>query len=133
MTTPEQFEALLDAPEGTRIEFKAATGGFHFEELVQYCVALANEGGGSMVFGVTDQRPRQVVGTRAFAEPGRTEAGLFEKLRQRISPVSGGDWTGTNGFFQHRRFFDSRSGSQGAAAAGPSQRKVQVSFGTRHP
>jgi len=33
---------------------------------------------------VTDTRPRQVVGTRAFAEPGRTEAGLFERLRHPI-------------------------------------------------
>jgi ATP-dependent DNA helicase RecG len=81
----DEFRALLDSPEGSRIEFKSASHGFHFEELVKYCVALANEGGGRIVLGVTDQRPRQVAGTQAFAEPGRTEAGLFEQLRQRIS------------------------------------------------
>jgi len=80
MTTPEEFRALLDSPEGSRVEFKAASGGFHFDDLVKYCVALANEGGGRIVLGVTDGRPRRVVGTRAFSEPGRTEAGLFECL-----------------------------------------------------
>lgn len=71
MTTPEQFESWLKAPEGTRLEFKSATGGFHFDKLVDYCVALANEGGGAILLGVTDRRPRQVVGTQAFREPGR--------------------------------------------------------------
>jgi ATP-dependent DNA helicase RecG len=84
MTTPEQFQSYLDAVEGPRFEFKAATGGYQFDELVRYCVALANEGGGKMLLGVTDRRPRRVVGTTAFSEPGRTEAGLFERLRQRV-------------------------------------------------
>jgi ATP-dependent DNA helicase RecG len=83
-TTPEQFEVMLAAPEGTRIEFKSASGGFHFEKLTEYCVAIANEGGGKIVLGVTDRRPRTVVGTTAFAEPGRTEAGLHERLGHRI-------------------------------------------------
>ena len=85
MTTNAEFQALLEVPEGSRVEFKRVSGGFHFEELVKYCVALANERGGTIVLGVTDRRPRNVIGTRAFAEPGRTEAGLFERLRQRIS------------------------------------------------
>ncbi|MBI3325239.1 MAG: putative DNA binding domain-containing protein [Nitrospinae bacterium] len=84
MTSSENFQAFLDSPEGSRIEFKTASGGFHFENLVKYCVALANEGGGAILLGVTDKRPRVIVGTRAFAEPGRTEAGLFERLRQQI-------------------------------------------------
>ena len=41
-----------------------------FDKLVNYCVALANEGGGKIILGVTDERPRSVVGTTAFAEPG---------------------------------------------------------------
>ena len=85
MTTPEEFGSLLDSPEGSRVEFKAASGGFHFDDLVKYCVALANEGGGRIVLGVTDGRPRRVVGTRAFSEPGRTEAGLFERLGHRVT------------------------------------------------
>jgi len=85
MTTSNEFRGLLEKPEGTRVEFKSASGGFHFDELIKYCVALANEGGGMLVFGVTDGRPRRVSGTRAFREPGRTEAGLFERLGHRIS------------------------------------------------
>lgn len=84
MTTPEQFQAWLDAPEGGHLEFKSATGGFHFGRLLDYCVALANEGGGTIILGVTDRRPREVIGTRAFAEPGRTEAGLHQQLSRRI-------------------------------------------------
>jgi len=47
-------------------------------------VALANEGGGKIILGVTDRRPRHIVGTAAFAEPGRTEAGLHDQLSHRI-------------------------------------------------
>lgn len=83
-TTPEEFSRLLAAPEGNRIEFKSATGQYHFDKLVEYCVALANEGGGRIVLGVSDRRPREVVGTAAFAEPGRTEAGLSQRLHHRI-------------------------------------------------
>lgn len=85
MMTPEELVAILDSPEGARVEFKEAKNRYDFDELVRYCVALANEGGGKMVLGASDKRPRQIVGTRAFDEPGRTEAGLFEQLRQRIS------------------------------------------------
>jgi ATP-dependent DNA helicase RecG len=79
------FKALLESPEGSRVEFKSASGGFEFENLAKYCVALANEGGGTIVLGVTDERPRRIIGTRAFKEPGRTEAGLYERLGHRIA------------------------------------------------
>ncbi|MBN2490020.1 MAG: putative DNA binding domain-containing protein [Planctomycetes bacterium] len=84
MSCADELQRILDSPEGARIEFKAASGGFAFRDLVTYCVALANEGGGIVVLGATDRRPRRVVGTKAFAEPGRTEAGLFEALGHRI-------------------------------------------------
>jgi ATP-dependent DNA helicase RecG len=83
-TTDSEFLCYLNAPEGTRLEFKTAKNNFHFEELVKYCVALANEGGGKIILGVSDARPRQVVGTTAFEEPGRTEAGLFQNLHRRF-------------------------------------------------
>lgn len=84
MTTPEEFQELLASAEGSRIEFKLAATNYDFQKLAKYCVALANEGGGKVVLGVSDRRPREVTGTSAFPEPGRTESGLFEKLRQRI-------------------------------------------------
>jgi hypothetical protein len=73
-TNLEQLQQWLSEPEGANLEFKEAKNNFHFEKLVQYCVALANEGGGKIILGVTDLRPRRIVGTTAFAEPGRTEA-----------------------------------------------------------
>lgn len=84
-TSREQLLQWLDEPEGARLEFKEAKSNFHFDKLVEYCAALANEGGGKMIFGVTDRRPRVVVGSMAFTEPGRTEAGLHQQLNQRVS------------------------------------------------
>lgn len=83
-TTPEELQQWLDEPEGSRLEFKEAKQHFDFEKLVHYCVAIANEGGGKVILGVTDRRPRRVVGTQAFAEPGRTESGLHERLSHRV-------------------------------------------------
>lgn len=83
-TSLEQLQSYIEAPEGPQFEFKEASHNYHFEKLVDYCVALANEGGGKIIFGVTDRRPRRIVGTAAFAEPGRTEGGLFDRLRHRV-------------------------------------------------
>lgn len=83
-TTVEQLHNWLFEPEGLQLEFKVAKNRYDFDKLVQYCVALANEGGGKIILGVTDQRPRRIVGTTAFEEPGRTEAGLHNRLSHRI-------------------------------------------------
>ncbi len=83
-TSDEQLRDWLDEPEGTRFEFKEAKYKYDFEKLVEYCVALANEGGGKIILGITDRRPRRIVGTSAFPEPGRTEASINERLNQRI-------------------------------------------------
>ena len=83
-TTPEQLQQWLTEPEGTRLEFKEAKTHYHFDKLVDYCVALANEGGGKIVLGVSDRRPRVIVGSAAFEEPGRTEAGLHQRLLHRV-------------------------------------------------
>jgi len=84
-TTPQQFAKYLSAPEGTRLEFKSARTSYEFDRLVNYCVALANELGGTVILGVTDKRPREIIGTAAFPEPGETEASLHRALGHRIS------------------------------------------------
>lgn len=85
MTVPtDELQIWMNAKEDERLEFKAATANFHFETLVKYCVALANEGGGRMILGVTDKLPRTVVGSRAFPNLERTKAGLIERLRLRV-------------------------------------------------
>lgn len=84
VTSPQQFEKFLSEPEGTRLEFKSARASYEFDKLVNYCVALANECGGTMILGVTDKRPRTVVGTSAFPEPGEMEASLHRVFNHRI-------------------------------------------------
>jgi len=81
----EKCAAWLNTKEDEHLEFKEAKEHFDFENLVKYCVALANEGGGRMILGVTDKRPRKIVGTKAFANLERTKAGLLERLHLRIS------------------------------------------------
>lgn len=74
------LEEWVRGKEGENLEFKTARSNFHFEELTKYCVALANEGGGKIILGVTDARPRQIVGTKAFNQPERTRKGLCERI-----------------------------------------------------
>ncbi len=79
-----ELESWLNAREDEHLECKEAKNNFHFEKLVKYCCALANEGGGRMILGVTDEPPRRVVGTSAFDDLERTKAGLIERLRLRV-------------------------------------------------
>lgn len=78
------LEEILVAKEGERCEFKTAGNRFSFTELRKYASALANAGGGRIVFGVSDERPRRVVGSQAFEQPERTRKGLMESLRINI-------------------------------------------------
>jgi ATP-dependent DNA helicase RecG len=83
--TLKELDAWLSEPEGERLEFKEAKANFPFEKLVKYCAALANEGGGKIILGVTDGRPRRVVGSAAFEEPGRTVASLIQRLGVQVT------------------------------------------------
>jgi ATP-dependent DNA helicase RecG len=80
----EQLEQWPQDPEGEHLEFKEAKSRYDFEELVKYCCALANDRGGQMILGVTDRRPRRIVGTSAFESLERTKKGLVERLHIRI-------------------------------------------------
>ena len=79
-----ELDALLAAVEDEHLEFKEAKNRFDFEELVKYCCAMANEGGGHVILGVTDRRPRRVVGSKAFADLQRTKLGILERLHLRV-------------------------------------------------
>jgi len=86
MNSPlDRLAVWLSEPEAERLEFKEAKSNFNFERLMEYFSALANEGGGKMILGVTDKRPRRIVGSTAFREPGRTVAGSIEKLGVQIT------------------------------------------------
>ncbi len=80
----EQLQQWMQAQEGERFEFKEAERQFSFDELAKYCCALANEGGGIVILGVTDQRPRKVVGTQAFMQPEQVRNSLMQRLPLRI-------------------------------------------------
>jgi len=82
--TIEQLEKLMSSNEGEHLEFKEAKKSYEFDKLVTYCAALANEGGGKVILGVTDKRPRRVVGSQAFEQPERTRAGLIQNLALNI-------------------------------------------------
>ena len=85
MTTLETLnDWLADAPENEHLEFKEAKQQYDTTKLMRYCVALANEGGGHLVLGVSDKRPRQVVGTQAFQNRGEITARILEALRMRV-------------------------------------------------
>lgn len=75
------LDDILIAKEGENFEFKEAKNRFDYGELVRYACAMSNLGGGCIVFGVTDHRPRQVVGSQAFDQPERTRRGLIDKLK----------------------------------------------------
>jgi ATP-dependent DNA helicase RecG len=70
--------------ESEHLEFKEAKVRYDFEELTRYSAAIANEGGGMIILGISHRRPRRVVGTCAFSDLERTKAGLIERLHLRI-------------------------------------------------
>ncbi|MEK0195042.1 ATP-binding protein [Microcoleus anatoxicus] len=88
MITLETLEKWLLAPAETeRLEFKEAKQQFDSNKLLKYCVALANEGGGYIVLGVTDKQPRQVVGSLAWStekDLNSIKSYIVEKLRFRV-------------------------------------------------
>ena len=91
----KQLAEWMSSGENERLEFKEAKNQYDFEKLVRYCAALANEGGGRIIFGVTDQEPRQVVGTKAYPNLEKAKVSLMERLpqgsRPKKSPIPRGE------------------------------------------
>lgn len=77
-------EELLEEKEGERYQFKEAKNRFDSNEAARCCCALSNCGGGKLVFGITDKRPRKVVGSNAFEQPERTRKGLMDALKVMV-------------------------------------------------
>jgi ATP-dependent DNA helicase RecG len=84
-TTIQQLNAWINAPrEDAQLEFKEARNQYDTGRLFRYCVAIANEGGGRLILGVTDKRPRKIVGTNAFQDPSDIQSKILDKLRFRV-------------------------------------------------
>jgi len=84
-TSLESLKRWLDAPmENEHLEFKEAKNQFDTTKLFKCCVALANEGGGKLILGVTDNAPRRIVGSQAFASASDIQSKIFHKLNFRV-------------------------------------------------
>jgi ATP-dependent DNA helicase RecG len=85
VTTPEQIDRWREArSEYERLEFKEAKTQFDTQKLYEYCVALANEGGGHLLLGISNKPPRPVVGTRACNNPIEMTQKLLQVLGFRV-------------------------------------------------
>ena len=84
-TSPQQIDLWRQAAsEHQRLEFKEAKQQFDTRKLREYCVALANEGGGVLLLGIADQPPRQVVSTQAFPDTVAAAEQLFRAVGFRV-------------------------------------------------
>ena len=81
----EQLSILIESSENEHLEFKEAKSNFDFEELIRYCVALSNEGGGNLILGVTDKHPRKIIGSLAFPNMEKTKSAIYDHLHLKIS------------------------------------------------
>lgn len=84
-TSLQELERWMAAPrESAQLEFKEAKHQFDTTKLFRYCVAIANEGGGRLILGVSDKIPRRVVGTEAFRNTADITEKILTKLRFRV-------------------------------------------------
>lgn len=83
--TVEQIDAWRSVPsEHKGLEFKEAKSQFDSRKICRYCVAIANEGGGYLLLGIQDQRPRYIVGTSAINDIAGMAAKLFQLIGFRV-------------------------------------------------
>jgi ATP-dependent DNA helicase RecG len=84
-TTSAQIDLWMQSrSEHQRLEFKEAKTQYDNIKLFKYCVALANEGGGILLLGVTDKMPRRVVGSAAFNDPVEMAEVVFKAVGFRV-------------------------------------------------
>lgn len=84
MITKIMIEKWLQNKETNKLEFKKAANQFSKEQLVNYCIAFANEKGGQLILGITDKIPRTVVGTTAFPDILKIQRELIDTIKLRI-------------------------------------------------
>jgi predicted HTH transcriptional regulator len=82
--TPAQIDIWRESREHACLEFKAARKQFDYDKLCEYCVALANEGGGHMILGIENNPPRAVCGTPAVCDPVDMQEKIFQDVKFRV-------------------------------------------------
>jgi len=70
--------------ESEHLEFKEAKNQLDTTKLFRYCVAIANEGGGKLILGISDKIPRKIVGSKAFPNITGIAEKSFVKLHFRV-------------------------------------------------
>lgn len=75
----KDLDYLLKIKENEHIERKSAQRNFHFDELLKYICALANEGGGKLILGVSD--PGHIVGTNVFSDLEKLKIDVLSSLK----------------------------------------------------
>jgi ATP-dependent DNA helicase RecG len=83
-TTDDELNGWLNVPREGDLEFKEAKNSISHDKLMEYCVGIANNGGGKLILGVTDAPPREIVGTQAFQNIPDIESKLFVNLKFRV-------------------------------------------------
>jgi ATP-dependent DNA helicase RecG len=106
MKVKTNIRDLLEVNRETeKLEFKEAKKQFNFDNdnfekhqfsicfskfsngtksLCGYLIALANEGGGKLILGISDKNPRKIVGTEAFLDIGDLKSKVYQKIHRRI-------------------------------------------------
>lgn len=91
MVTLETLQSWLNIPSETEhLEFKEAKTQFDTNKLFRYCAAIANEGGGYLILGVTDNAPRKITGTSAFStqnDINDIKHRIVDKLHIRVNVI----------------------------------------------
>lgn len=81
------LQEIITSKEGDHFEFKKAENRYDIDEGAKYLSAMSNHGGGRLVLGVTDKRPRKVVGSKAFSQPESIVRYYIDKLHVRVDFV----------------------------------------------
>lgn len=66
--TLDDVRRLMALPETSQVEFKAARNNMSRTDALKYLCAFSNEGGGHLILGVSNEHPRQIVGSQAFLD-----------------------------------------------------------------
>lgn len=86
---------LINADENESLEFKRALPDNRI--IGEYAVALGNEGGGWLLVGITDRKPRKIIGIPRLSQDDlqRLQRSVFDSTNIRIDVcpvVAGGDY-----------------------------------------
>ena len=97
------LDTLLSQNETSGIEFRAATNSYSVDKAISYGAAIANEGGGYFVLGVSDSMPRGVLSTSAVVKFVKLGHRNYEKLGIKL-PIRAISYKGRGySSFRYRR------------------------------